>query len=500
MTTRLEVADSLAQVADNALWFAERQRDKSDGVLEDLKRAYPELERRASEIEAERNLALENAMEARLQEQGKQVALDEARTARMDEAEQRRIAESRADSLAREKRVTDNLNQQKTASLVAQNSMALKGDPQLRGLMAVYALRSLEQSGGDVNSEEVVRALQESLRILQLGREPGAKGFRKPAQYLVPALAKNKLFALGNDGRYLSINVRDWSKKTETDLTAELDVLSGKAFLAASRSEIILTDRDGGIRVHDANSGALIASVRKSPHIEDIRAASSVGPNGIIVCGDLSGLLTIWKRNGTKLELVKSHQGKGKFRTLIDVPGRSSIVGVDGTGDIVVVLLDGNLSTVTIPGGEAAWSIAHAGTDRVVVGTKQGRIWTFDLKDRRLTSLSNESGPAVESLLFDAPTGRLAWVNGAKLLTLRSPDSATQAKDFRMDLGVIPNTMAFGSNNVIYISTSEGILPVICDSRTIADRICEFVGRSWSQEEWDQQIGKGTPNSTCSGL
>ena len=186
IATRAElvVADSLALEAEDARWYAERLRERSDGILEDLKRTDPELKRRAQEVEAERDVAMMNLVEARKQERGKQVALEGDLSARMGEEAQRQSAEARADSLARAKRQTDNLNLQQRASVLAQNSTTTKGRPIFRALMAVLALRSMERSGGDVNKIEVVRALQGALEELERPDPARVTGFKRPPHQL----------------------------------------------------------------------------------------------------------------------------------------------------------------------------------------------------------------------------------------------------------------------------------------------------------------------------
>ncbi len=152
---------------------AERQRGFAEDYLDNLLSSNDELKRVYLAEKAASDEAIAQSVEARRQTRAKEVALENEQAARGEEKQARLLADARADSIAVEKRRTDKANRRLQASKLAQNSMALKGEPQRRGLMAVYALRAMEEADGDVHRDEILRALQGALEELERSAPPG---------------------------------------------------------------------------------------------------------------------------------------------------------------------------------------------------------------------------------------------------------------------------------------------------------------------------------------
>lgn len=472
-------------------------RSEYDGVLEDLESTSPELAKRLQEQRKAAEEARANEAEAirqqRQAERSREVAEDAQHQAEKSETRTREAL----DSLATEKRETDRLNRQKSASLVAQNSMSIKGDPQLRGLMAVYAQQALERSGGDVNNQEVVDALKGALDVLQLGAEPGIP-MTSVARSLRTA-TDGKLLAMGDDARVLHVDVRTWRTELIRDLSAELDRMTGKAFLVSGGDRMVIAD-ERGIRVHATSDGALIASVKRTPHTDRVRAAAILNGKEVLVTGDLNGVLAVWKMKDKELELIGTRNQGGKFRALAEVPGAALIAGIDGTSALTLIDASGAITTLSLPENTRAWSLAVPGRSHILIGAQDGSLWSIDPLTRKTEKLFKGRGQQVECLAHDARTGAIAWVDKTGALSVTGRVDAAGTKEFRMQVPQIPNAMCFGQQDNLYLSSADGIRPVLWSSRSMAHRICELVGRNWTADEWKQHIGQGTPEPTCAGF
>jgi hypothetical protein len=491
-------------IQDTLSWrieFLEKElasvRSERDGLLDDIQRIDPELAERYRAQQQKAEEARRSAAEAERQQQ----QAERSRELAEHEKLRAQVSEGRTmaalDSLARAKRETDRLSTQLSASVLAQNSMAIKGDPALRGLMAVHAQQVHELSGGDVNSEEVVRALSGALEVLELGQKPGVPMDR--AVDLLRTDADGSIIALSTDGRGFRVQPGNWRKQPLVDLSGSMDKLSGKAFLVGTGSLVVLAD-DAGIRLHAINDGSRTGGVKRTPHRDQVRTAAYLPGTGILATGDLKGTLVVWRVEGNVLKPIHEHTADGPFRSLVEVPARAAIVGVDGSSSLIVIGPEGQHRTVRLPNGEKAWSICTAGDGKVLVGTTGGGVWEYDPAGKGPVRLETGSTQRIERIAHEPASGVYAWVDAAKRLEVQAPAKAAGTSAFRRDLDMIPGAMAIGSEDILYLSSADGIRPVHFSSRAMAQRICELVGRTWTAQEWDRHIGHGEPAATCTGF
>ena len=491
----LLVADSLAQQADDALWYAERLREKSDGILEDLKRTNPELKRRAQEIEAERNVAMMNLVEARKQERGKQVALEGERSARLDEEAQRKIAEGKADSLVRAKRVTDNLNLQQRASVLAQNSTTTKGRPEFRGLMAILALRSMEQSGGDVNKIEVVRALRGALEELERPDPVRVSGFKRPPHQLSGAKGEHQFLALGNDGILYRVNMRNLERSVVMDQSRSLDPSMGRCYLASDNNAMILVDQQGDITAYPITAGAAIKGSGSSG-MTGVRALASWPGLSVVVTGDAKGKVQPWRREGDRFKPMEPYAMGAAVKGMLYDPGTDQVVIVAGNGPVLLLSKAGRFKQVQLPTGQNARCITATASGTALIGTDKGAVLRLNVKNEQITLFHKGDGRGVETIT--ASSEHVAFVNAVKELVIL--DNTPEAASIRMSLDAIPGALVLGSREELYLAFNDRIERLYCSSRSMADRACELIGRTWTTLEWKEIGETGMPENTCAGF
>lgn len=495
-------SDSLVTVLDSlqfklgelelASYQLKRERDFNENYLQDLLASQDDAKRVYEMKKAASDEAIAQGAEAIRQSKLKDVALKDVEAARTEEQKQRLLAEAQKDSVEAEQRRTESLNQRLRASKVAQNSLALKGDPRLRGLMAVEALRSMENGGGDGNNEEIVRALHGALDELERAAPVGVQRLGSGPRAM--RMEGSELRALGNDGLLLGIEPTSWRKRTVADLSKRTGT-GGKAFL--SGGYVLATDGERRISISSVD-GSLIAMQERTSHQDDITAMAAFADGTGLVSGDRNGLLVVWTVEGDRLRMVNEHTIGGIVRVLVSEPGSGTIIAVNGTEKLSIVGKDGSHNTVALSDADRGNCAAAGLSGEVLIGTHQGAVFTLLPGDRDLRRIHNGGGRRVETLAcMPSEGGSVAMVDALGQLTVfdRRKSGGT---DFQMRLTGVPNALAFGSAEVIYLSYEDRtVRRVFANSRSLADRVCALAGRSWTSEEWAKHIGEGTPEPTC---
>lgn len=494
---RVAVVDSLRQRladAEIAQFAAEEKHKQAERALNDLFASRDDARRAYEAQKASSDEAIAQKVEAFRQSKAKDLALEGQRTALAGEEQQRRLAEARADSIDAQKRMTDLVNNRLQASKVAQNSMAIKGDQRLRGLMAVEALRGMEASGGDVNKEEVVRALQSALEELERTAPVGVQrlGAGPRAMYMAGA----ELRALGNDGLLLGIDPSTWTKRTLVDLSRRAGPNGGHAFL--SGGFILTADRERKLAISSAADGSLIAGTDRTSHTDEITAMAAFAGGSGLVSGDLTGRIVVWKVEGAGLHMVNEHTVGGAIGALVLDPGSGLVVALNGTENISLFGKDGARTAVALSDADRARCAIAGTTGEILIGTHQGAVFALRPGDRDLRRIHNGSGRRVEALAVLPGEGRtLAVVDGVGNLTVLDRRK-TGLTDFQIRLSGIPNALVFGGDDVLYLAFEDHtVRRVFTNTRSMADRVCELAGRPWTQEEWAKHIGEGAPLNTC---
>ena len=473
----------------------ERERDANDLNLKKVFEGREDLERMYNKEKAVSDQLIAQETELKRESQAKDVALQDVEAARTEEQKQRKLAESQKDSVEVEQRRTESLNQRLRASRVAQNSLSLKGDARLRGLMAVEALRSMELGGGDGNNEEVLHALQGALDELERTAPAGVQRLGSGPRCM--RMEGAELRALGNDGMLLSIDPASWRRRTMTDLSKRTGT-GGKAFL--SGGYVLTTDMERRIAIC-AIDGSLVATQERSSHKEDITAMAAFADGTGLVSGDRNGLVVVWAVDGDHLRMVNEHTIGGVIRALVLEPGSGTIVAVNGTERLSILSKDGSHNAVALSDADRANCMTTGASGEVLVGTHLGAVFSLHPKDRELQRINTGGGRRVEALAsMPGEVGRVAIVDGLGRLTIFDRRNAG-GSDFQLRLTGVPNTLVFGSADVLYLSYEDRtVRRVFANSRSFADRVCAMVGRSWTSEEWAKHIGEGTPEPTCAQL
>ncbi len=486
---RLQVED--AEIARKVL---DMKREEEARILDNLLASRDDLRRIYEKEKAASDEAIAQKEEAMRQAHAKETALAGEQQARTEEQAQRRIAEQRADSISMQQRESDRTNRLLLASKVAQNSQAMKGDATLRALMALYAARTMERSGGDVNKGEIVRALQGALEELERASPPGISGLPSGPRFL--SVRDGELRALGNDGRLLSIDPATWQRRTLCDVSAFCGRSGGRAFLG--EGALLAADADRGIALCSASDGSLIAREQRTPHADDVTALAAFPGNTAMVSGARDGTLIVWAVEGDGLRMVEQHRVGGHVRAAVTEPESGMVVAINGTERVLIVARDGSLATVALADADRANCMVAGAPGEVLIGTHQGAVISLRVADRDLRRLHPGNGQRVETIALRRTGDRaIAMVDGVKRLTIISGD-APAFTPYQLALPGIPNAMAFGSKDVLYLSYEDlTVRRVFASTGAMAQRVCSLVDRPMTEQEWAGHIGGGVPEKVC---
>ena len=492
------VVDSMGELLDEASvteFQLERKRAASEKMLNDLTAGREDLQRMYEKEKAASDEAIAAEADAMRQTMAKETALEGERTARSEERQQRRLAEARADSINEQQQISTRANLRLQASKVAQNSMALKGDQRLRGLMAVYASHAMERAGGDVNKEEILRALQGALDELERSSPPGANMLSAGPRAMVMKGAE--LRVLGSDCIITGIDPVGWKKHTIVDLSRYCGKTGGRAFI--SEGLVLTANMDRGVALCSAADGSLIAKEDRTPHTEDIISMAAFPGGQGLVSGDRDGRIVVWAVDGGGMRVLKEHAVGGNVRAMVADAGSGTVVAVNGTERIFIITGDGSMATVSLSDADRAHSLANGISGEVLVGSHQGSVYALRPEGRDLRRLHTGSGQRVEAIAAETGAGRLvAFADAVRGFTVFDRKESGGSA-FRLSLTGIPSVLAFGNATVAYIGYEDrSIRRVYTDSGTMADRVCALVGRPWTAEEWAHHIGEGQPGSACS--
>lgn len=471
----------------------ERKRAAAEKMLGDLTAGREDLQRMYEKEKAASDEAIAAEAEAMRQGMAKEAALQGERTARDAETQQRRLAEARADSINQQQRLTAQANVRLQASKVAQNSMAVKGDQRIRALMAVQAWRSMEAAGGDVNKEEIVRALQGALDELERTAQPGIASLSAGPRGM--AWLGTELLVIGNDGSINAIDPAAWRKRNILDLSTYSGKTGGRAFLG--EGSVMLTNSDRAIALCSSGDGTLIAKETRTPHEEDIISMAAFGDQGLVT-GDRNGHVIVWSVDGDRLRIVKEHVVGGNVRAMVSDAKSRTVVAVNGTERVFILSSDGSIQTLALADADRAHCLAVGRPGEVLIGSHQGSIWAVRPQERELRRLHAGSGQRVEVIAVEAGEGRhVAFVDLVRGLRVFDR-TETGRSPFQMMLTGTPNVMAFGAGSVLYLGYEDRtIRRVFTETGAMAQRVCALAGRPWTREEWARHIGEGEPATTC---
>ncbi len=503
--------------------IAEKESLRAGDAERSALRAKEDSDRQRAAADSLRDRAIENARElekaiaekdeARIQSlQNERKAIESSAA----EAEQRRLAELKSHQLEEEsKRTTTALEKEKlandekervnrlhSASTIAQNSMTVS-DPALRGLMAVQALRFMEENKGNTHSQEVITALYGALHALELKDAWKVGGLAGETRVMVPDQRPSQLLVMGNKGILQHVDMDARYKTVVRDLSDKL-LPGDRAFLSSSHQQMLFAHGDGSLEVWSVASGTRIARGDRGTSAQEIGAFSSFGDNGPFVTGErVKGHVVLWSLQGSSLKELRSFDADAGVRAFEPLPGRNEIACITGSAAITIIAADGTTRRIALP---SHGTVTKAAIDPVghvlVVGTSDGSIAIVDPVANKATLYVTGTGRACDAIAVSGDGRWIAAVNSAGELSLYDRSKKLDDVNLRPSDGS-PAALSFGDNDALYLGYDDGkVIRLLFTASAMSDRICKLCtaqGRKWTAGEWEQYIDVGTLRNTCGG-
>jgi len=323
-------------------------------------------------------------------------------------------------------------------------------------------------------------------------------GFKRPPHQLTAEKSKRRLLTLGHDGILYRVDMEAMKTSVVADHSRALETGTGRVFLASDNSAVLLTDQRGGLAAYPAAGGSLLARSNSGSTSEGIRAIATWPDLSFVATGDAQGKVDLWRREGRSFTVLESMTLGAAIKGMAYDPGTGRVIMVAATGPVVLLVPDGSSKTMPLPAGHSARCIASAGGGIMVIGTEKGAVLLLDTRTEQLTVLHEGSGRRVESITASPGAARIAYVNAVKELVVFG--KGTDQPPVRMELDAIPAAMSLGVEDELYLAFGDRVERVLCSGRSMAERLCELIGRTWTPSEWKEIGETGPPEPTCLGF
>ncbi|HRH36858.1 MAG TPA: WD40 repeat domain-containing protein [Flavobacteriales bacterium] len=381
--------------------------------------------------------------------------------------------------------------------------------PQLRALMAVKGVRSLQFVNEDIRRPDVLNALLGALAGLE-ETHPIKADLEVPSIALFDPDDTGKLKVLGVDGRVYALDLVDDSLHRSVDRHPMLikeppRPISGLDALSVDHSGMraMTCGAEHGLAVWSLISDSLIGSARSDPSFREVSAIGSFGVNGPFLVGDRSGHLRIWHLEGAHLIGSDPIGIGGIVRDMAYVPALGVIAVANKTNIIHLVRADGHTTTVDAGSNGIQKVVSHPSEAALFIGTSDGKVMRVELsapqkpiraaQGSRSTTVYAERNVPIETLALRKDGKRLAFVDAGKTLSIIDPTNRTLLlkdmgegdviayKGVQALLDGLPRSIAFGAKDEVYLGYGRSVKRTFGSVEAICERLCYLLsGASWT--------------------
>ena len=470
---------------------ADRQRLFADSVRRVVEQQSIDLQIAIERGDKQLIRAIQNEQEATRQA----IAKEEERQRAEESLVQKEEALDKAEQANLEK---ERMNRVNRASQIAQNSHSVD-DAGLRGLMAVEAYRLMVENKGDPQVHEIVDALYRACFTLELKDPWKVGGLNGEPRTMVADAGPDKLLIMGNKGVLQAVDMKARTRTIVRDLSAK--VLSGdRAFLSPSKQLILVSHTDGTFNAWSVATGQIVGHGSRGAGAEEIGAMSAFGDEGPILTGDRKGRVVLWSlANGAFSEQASLETGAA-IRGFEDLNGQREIACISGSTTVHFVSPDGRERKVDLPRGSSVTRSGCDGAGNLILGTNDGSLFLIGPKASSASVLWAGTGKACDVLTTSRNGRWIADVNSAGQLAIHDRTGALGALRIK-PADDSPQTMLFGGGDELYLGYADGkVVRVLITADALSERICTLVdalGRRWTADEWQRQVGIGVMRNTC---
>lgn len=430
-----------------------------------------------------------NALSAKAQEEKQRILAEERSVVIEQKSKETEEALKNEQQANIEKERANQLNK---AGQVALNSLAVKGDADLSGIMAIAALRIIERNGGNIQDDALVRALRDAL--LSLERDQQARIPIRGNILHATTSAAGTQFVLDIDGRSMRLDPAAHGSVPLGAAPRGVSALDA-GFIAPDQGLVLWAHQDGSLSIWPQNGGGVRHKVGRTDHLAAVSAMASFASGTSFASGDRKGRLVVWNADGGSLKTI-AQKDLGGYLRMAPMSSAGLIAVVNSTARVHFVDASGSIRHVELPTGERAQRIASDGKGGLAyVGTATGGVYRVD--PGTMTTRKVASGPTgIEAIAVRSDGRRIAFVNTAKRLTVLDPSASEGA--LHIGLEDQPTFLMFGPSEELYLVSGAKVERTFCSTKAFAERICQLVGgRKLTAQEWEQRIGIGQQEVPC---
>ncbi len=385
---------------------------------------------------------------------------------------------------------------------VAVESMEIKEDPDLQGLLAYQAYKFNTQYNGRYYEADIYNGLYLALKKLispAYNIYPSIRSAVKDMQWLSRT---GSFMAVSSDGsmKILSGNISNRASQIAlegTGLNNECLSISPDERLAA-----VGTNGGGLLFVELENNGRVVG--RSADGGKIILFLQNLGSSGSFISA------------GTENRIVKWEYGSKTGSTLLTTPGRPSALAASNKGKVAFGTRDGkiyeldvndpaNSSQISDFGRNHAKALAYSpGGQYLVAGLLDGTIQVFTGSGHQRIATLRGPGARVTDLAY-SPDGRFlaAASYDGKVYLWNTSNLGNPPMVFSENNGFVLS-VCFNGNSGYFYSGSVDYPRLIGrpsePAQMVAD-FCSLVKRNLTKAEWIQYFGKDIPyEKSCPGL
>jgi len=491
-------ADRNAQLAGDRAEDAEFYRDKAQALAstESEKRELAEREK----IVANRERLLAEQVANQAAEESEKLLQDNTEIREEKETIESRLQLTEQEKTMAQKEKEKALQQRMLtiANTMAVKSMQVYRNRDLRGLLAYQAYKYNDQFNGTQHNQDIYIGLYQALKEFNYGLYQGFQGHTGAVRSLVFMPQSTVFYSAGGDGKILK-----WSLEGNNRTPATLiNNNSINRSLAISPNSNWLACGTGNSDIQLFN----LKSDNQAPRVLTGHTgwvgSLSFTPDGnrLISSGNDKSIL-VWDLSTMNYQNIVQHDQK--IRVIEVSPNGNNIAGGTDDGNVFTWNLDGSGNRLLYNGGGITiYSLTYNSNGSLIaIGDKSGNLKLINARTGSL--IKNLTGHSARILDVDfSQNGKFlasSSMDGTvRLWTLedysKPPIVLTGHESWVLSIAFSPD-----SRNLI-TSSDKGDLILVwpTESRYMANQMCSFLTRNFTQSEWNNYVAPDIPlEQTC---
>jgi WD40 repeat protein len=502
-----KVADEARSEEENQRTIAEANAREANTQRELALQYSAELEKQKAIVEAnllvrtdERDFAVKYADEAIQQTEIVEANLAEVSDNLVEAQSATDAAREEAARIEREKQEAFKENLILLSQTLANTSLEITYDSELKALLAYQSFKFNKQYGGLRNQANIYLGLRNALQDMDVRYEIIYPGHTESVRSVVYAPRNRWLFSAGSNGRLIRWN--RFEGIPEPEVIIKNNTINNILALSKDERWLVCGCEGLGIQVFDLSKPSSTPRIFNA-HQNRARSIAMFNDNRSMLSCGIDNTIYKWDLETGIREVFHELEGPAKS---LAISGNDQTIAV-GTRDGKLLLFSGRGSNPPIvlysETGNPITSLAFRSKDNILIsGDQKGflKIWAVDHREQVFKRKMHQAriaeikvDPSQRYLATSSTSGRV------KVLDLE--DTNQPAIEIANLNGFIYSVEFInrGRNLVIGSTSSNPLVGYPVRMEDLSTFICPNISRNLSQSEWRNHIGDDVPfEETCS--